>query len=337
MALLTPSRLGAAFWLAVLGGLAWLTTPGSWWEWSDRDSVPRLTAERACELAKVRGFEQATCSDFTTTDEAASVKLSLPPLESTACFLRAGRWFLTGRGRDATCIEHRPAVERISNHKREQLVEAQWVEAATMVRNQAAHARFTERVGALIRQHRAQPAPRDCGTLKPGAVPAFDADGAVRGRLAPWHFLTSDVFERKARLDDVGSVVQSLLDRNAGLLLVVDATEKQLPSTTSPGRLVASVLLVDWLEPRLLCEAPLVVETPSLGAPPSGGDDPLAVSSGLGDAQREVRRAIARALETRATSRQGFTQPQFRQAVSKALEAEVAALTGGALTVQKTD
>lgn len=304
MALLTPSRVGAAFWLAVVGGLGWLTTPGSWWEWSDRDSVPRLTPERACELAKVRGFDQATCSDFTTTDEFASVKLHLPPLESTACFLRAGRWFLAGRGRDATCIEQRPAVERISNQRREQLIEAQWIDSATMVRNQAAHARFLERVGELIRQHREHPGPPECGALKRGPVPAFDADAALKGRLPPWHFLITDVFERKGRLDDAGSAIQSLMDRNAGLLLLVDATEKQLPTAATSGRLVASLVLVDWLERRVLCEAPLEAEVPT--------------------AELQLPRG-------------GIDQREFRAVITSALGATTSALTGGALTVQKTD
>lgn len=262
MALVTPSRVSALAWLGLLGGLGWYTAHGTPWSWSDVDSVPRLTPERACELAKVRGLEAASCSDFTSTDEWASLTLREGALVRTACFLRAGRWFLVDRGRDLVCPQS-GSHEQVRSAQHEAMLESQLIGLAVSQRNEAVRRRFFERVSRLAHEQREHPAPLDCTlpTVTRTQVPALDLDLADSRAAPAWHFLTTDTLEAGRRVDgDVGAVLQRLADRDEGLLFVVDATEKRLPSSTSPGRLAATLLLVDWVHQRVWCAAPLEVE-----------------------------------------------------------------------------
>lgn len=256
----TPARLQALLWLAALGGLFAQLAPGSQWEFSDEDSVPQLTAARACELARPH-LAAASCADFTSTAQWASVRVRTSTTEKTVCFLKARRWFVADVGFDITCLETPPVLGRVASLKAEQDVERAWATTAVSTRARRLRERFVANLDTALAAHRATAAPSRCeGLPAQGQVPSVDVDllRAKKG-APPWTTLSSGTLARGSA-EELGFRLQGLKERGGRLVVVVDALEKALPRSNTPGRLEASVVVVDWLEGKALCEAPVAVE-----------------------------------------------------------------------------
>jgi hypothetical protein len=265
---LTPSRVSALLWVLALAVLVWLTLdPHSPMSWVDEvDSVERLSPERACDLARVTiPLESGACRDFTS--DAQSARLSVGP--RTVCFLKAARWFVVDHSTEASSCPARPPLEleRITDFTAELSVERRWSELVVATRQAALVNAFPQKLVLLVMMRRSRPWPSVCPeeALGPGRVEALDANLVATESFARWHFLTGDTLEE---ILQAGASMQlryealERLHRALPFLLLVDASVKSLPVGRTPGRLEASVALVDWRSGAVLCERTMAVAQP---------------------------------------------------------------------------
>lgn len=314
---LTPSRVSALLWLGAVAVLVWLVLdPGSPLTWEDEDSVERLSFERACELARARapGRSVSACRDFQTELEHAQVTLEG---NWVVCFLQAGRWFVVDDGPGITCPLGPPMERvRVTDFDAELRIERRWAEQVKVVRESAAVSNLAEKLRQLVRKRRADPSgPAQCPSLPRGQVEAIDADLILATAVGPWHFLSGELIN--GALDPSNRMERRVellhgFEKQAGTLLLVDASAKLLPHEREAGRLEATVSLIDWASGKVLCERLVAVtQTPGLqlehgtvAAPEATPQQVLMmdfkdrVSTALADVAREMSGARLELLDT---------------------------------------
>jgi len=281
---MSPSRVTALGWVAVIGAVTWAAlSPSSPYKWSDEDSVSVLTPERACVLAKAAAGEDflgVSCRDFASNDFAAHLTLENGPSSRTVCLLKAARWFVVDQSFEERCPEV-PFAQwdgRITGLSEELRVEARWRELVVDGRHRSNSDLMRTLLANVLATWRREGAPAKCpASLPSGKVLAVDADLVQRSEDPAWHFLTDDSVERA--IDGATYVAfageEALkLRRQAPLVLLVDASKKTFAKTSQHGELEAKVALVDWVTCKVLCEAQVSVTQPNVLPHQYGTDEP---------------------------------------------------------------
>lgn len=305
MFLLTPARLRALTWLGAFVTLV-LMTEGTctWAQWRDADSVAQLSDARVCELAKLAAFtDRGECTIVERTEQALHARVQergREPVE--VCFLKAGRWFAVDHGARITCPGSPPhAMERIASWSQELRLEQRWQESVSSQRQTTDRARFKERMTALFDSQKSLE-PFACPPALPAtSIPALDAALLISAGT-PWHFVTDDELESVLGSGPRHSWNPKPLP--LALVALVDLQDKRLPEAQNPGWARGSLVLVDWLENKVLCKAELNVVQPE-------------------NAYRDL-------------SRPDVLMPDFKDRVGKELGNQLTLMTGGSLTLRPT-
>lgn len=311
LALFTPARLRA---LTILGGFAFLGAAANgthrFFQYSDRDSVGRLSDERACTLARthVSDSVRTTCTTVRVNDTTLQLRLESKDRArlTEVCFVKAARWFIIDSGPAIECPTERPFELPLVNSRSAELrLEREWAESVRERRVRRELAQLRETLADLLELSRTTTAtPQPCpDTFRAKDVLALDAWLLKAGSGLPWHFLTSPELERVMEGRTTwreDPLVQLRVARP--LLLLVDFSERFAPRGLTPGYASGAVVLVDWVSREVLCQASLTVEQPVDAPKANGHPDAL--------------------------------MPDFKARIAEGLSSTVASMSGGKLALK---